>query len=295
MQFGIFVQGSDVDDLTAKFRSVAEAGFPAAWTPQIFGIDAMTAIALAAREIPDIRLGTAVVATYPRHPMALAAQALTVQQATGGRFHLGIGLSHQIVVEGMLGMSFAHPATHMEEYLAVLMPLLHTGAVTHAGTEFSVNMTLDIAAPAPPVLVAALGSRMLKIAGTQADGTVTWMTGPATVRDHIVPTIRAAAAAAGRPDPRVVVALPVSVTDDEDGAREAGARLFAAYGYLPSYRAMLDREGADGPADVAIVGSEDEVAKAIGALAEHGTSEFVAVPFEERTHARTLELLTSLM
>ena len=126
------------------------------------------------------------------------------------------------------------------------------------------------------MLLAALGPSMLRLAGELAEGTILWMTGPATVREHIVPEITAAAQAAGRPSPRVVCILPVCVTDDPDGARARAAKVFAIYGDLPSYRAMLDREGATGPGDVALVGDEDAVAGQIATLAEAGVTDFVA-------------------
>jgi alkanesulfonate monooxygenase SsuD/methylene tetrahydromethanopterin reductase-like flavin-dependent oxidoreductase (luciferase family) len=131
------------------------------------------------------------------------------------------------------------------------------------------------AAP-PPVLVAALGTAMLKLAGTVADGTVTWMTGTGTVRDHIAPTIAAAAAGAGRPAPRVVVALPVTVTSNVEAAKERINKELAIYPNLPSYRAMLDKEGAETPADVAFIGDEDTVAAAIATLGEAGATDFSA-------------------
>jgi alkanesulfonate monooxygenase SsuD/methylene tetrahydromethanopterin reductase-like flavin-dependent oxidoreductase (luciferase family) len=144
--------------------------------------------------------------------------------------------------------------------------------------------------------VAALGAQMLRLAGEQTDGTVLWMTGPATVRDHIVPALTAAAAAAGRSSPRVVCLLPVCVTGDPDGARERATRVFAIYGELPSYRAMLDREGASGPADVAIVGDEDTVAAQIGTLADAGVTDFVAVEYTGGPDgARTRAFLRTLI
>ncbi len=147
-----------------------------------------------------------------------------------------------------------------------------------------------------PVLLAALGSQMLRLAGEQTDGTILWMTGPATVRDHVVPAITEAAAAAGRPAPRVVCLLPVCVTGDPDGARQRAARIFAIYGDLPSYRAMLDREGAAGPADVAIVGDEDAVGAQIRVLADAGVTDFVAGEFGRgEDAARTRALLRSLL
>jgi F420-dependent oxidoreductase-like protein len=177
------------------------------------------------REVPGIELGTAVVPTYPRHPMVLAGQALTTNQAAGGRLVLGIGLSHQIVIEGMLGLSFAKPYSHMKEYLAVLGPLIRTGSVSWAGEEYRVNAQVAVPGATPcPILVAALAPKMLALTGREADGTITWMTGPKTIREHTVPRIREAAAKAGRPAPRVVVGLPVAVTRDVATARAGAAR-----------------------------------------------------------------------
>jgi len=147
-----------------------------------------------------------------------------------------------------------------------------------------------------PVMLAALGTQMLRLAGQQTDGTILWMTGPATVRDHVVPVITEAAAAAGRPAPRVVCILPVCVTSDPDAARTRAGRLFAVYGQLPSYRAMLDREGAAGPGDVAIVGDEDAVGAQISALAEAGVTDFVAGGYgNPEDAARTHAFLRSLL
>jgi F420-dependent oxidoreductase-like protein len=230
--------------------------------------------------------------------MTLAAQSLTLAQISGGRFTLGIGLSHQIVIESMLGLSYDKPARHMREYLAALMPALRGEQVSFEGETLKANTMgpLDVHnVEAPPVLLAALAPVMLKLAGSVADGTVTWMTGPATVADHIVPSIAKAAADAGRPAPRVAVGLPVSITADADAARQQAARTFAVYGQLPSYRAMLDREGAAGPADVAIVGDEAEVRKGIERVAEAGATDFCAAPFGSgEEQRRTVELLSAL-
>lgn len=294
MRIGVFTEKGTVDELVTDARDVAERGFSSYWTPQIFRLDAITALAVVAHEVPGIELGTAVVPTYPRHPMMLAAQALTTQQVSGGRFTLGIGLSHQIVIESMLGMSYDKPVRHLREYLSILMPLVRNEASAFEGETLTGNLALDIPDAAPiPVLVAALGSQMLKVAGTRTEGTITWMTGRATIADHVAPSIRAAAADAGRPDPRIVSALPVCVTDDEAGVRALAAKSFAVYGHLPSYRAMLDREGAAGPADVALVGTAAEVKAGIEQLFEAGVTEFVAVPFANRDD--TLDVVASLL
>ena len=281
MRIGVALQEPSGPGAMTKLRDelqrAAGDGFTSAWMSNIFGMDALTALAVAGSQVPGIEVGTAVVPTYPRHPAALAQQARTVAAAVDGRLVLGIGLSHKIVIEDMFGYDFGRPVLHMREYLAVLVPLLNGEPASFSGVTVRANIGLTTPSPGRvPVVVAALGSQMLRLAGEQTDGTVLWMTGPATVRDHIVPVITAAADAAERPRPRVVCILPVCVTSDPDGARERAARVFAIYGELPSYRAMLDREGAAGPADVAIVGDEDAVGAQISALAEAGVTDFVA-------------------
>jgi F420-dependent oxidoreductase-like protein len=266
--------------LRDQLQTSADDGFASAWLANIFGLDALTALAVAGSQVPGIEVGTAVVPTYPRHPAALAQQALTAQAALGGRLALGIGLSHQIVIEGMFGYSFERPARHMREYLAVLLPILREGRVSFAGETLRAEVGLTTPRDHDvPVLLAALAPRMLRLAGREADGTVLWMTGRATIESHIVPAITAAAADAGRPPPRVVCLLPVCVTGDPDGARERAAQLFSIYGQLPSYRAMLDQEGAAGPADVALVGDEAAVSAQIDALGAVGVTDFVAAEF----------------
>jgi F420-dependent oxidoreductase-like protein len=269
------------DDMVAQVASLADAGIETAWMSQIFGYDALTTLAVIGREVPGIGLGTAVVPTYPRHPVMLAGQALTVQSVTEGRLTMGIGLSHQMVIESVFGQSFEKPVRHMREYLSILMPLLEGEQVAFTGETLRATTfgPLQIKAPRVPVLVAALGTAMLGLAGRLADGTVTWMTGPATIESHIVPTISAAAAKAGKPEPRVGAGLPICVTGDVDAARQKASKVYAIYDSLPSYRAMLDREGAGGPADVALVGTEPEVAAQVRRLADIGVTDFCAAPF----------------
>ena len=279
MDIGIFTQTDQVDDLVAQARRIADEGFDTMWIPQIFGIDAITALAVVAHEVPGLRFGTAVIPTYPRHPMMLAVQAKTLAQISDGRFTLGIGLSHQVVIEGMFGMSYEKPARHMREYLDVLMPLLGNESVSVAGETLTFHGGLSFQSPVPPVLIAALGPAMLRLAGRRVDGTSLWMTGPVTIRDHVAPTIRAAAEEAGRPEPTILASIPVCVTDDPGSARARAAEDFEIYGGLPSYRAMMDREGVDGPADLAIVGSADEVTERVHGVFAAGATTFAGVPF----------------
>jgi 5,10-methylenetetrahydromethanopterin reductase len=278
--FGGTINDGTIDDVIAEARDTEAVGYSSYWAPQIFGHDALTVLAIVGREVPRIELGTSVVPTYPRHPMALAQQCLTVNAATSGRLCLGIGLSHQMVIENMMGMSFDKPVRHMREYLDVLGPMSRGDTVHTDGEVYRVHAGLNVNGSSPfPIVVAALGPQMLKLAAERADGTITWCTGPRTLADHTIPTINAAAQAAGRPAPRVVAALPVCVTTDVAAAHERAAEVFAVYGQLPSYRAMLDREGAAGPADIAIVGSADEVVDRVGALADIGVTDFAAVSF----------------
>lgn len=291
--------GADTDGLVAQAKRAEAEGFASGWFANIMGMDAIMAAALCARETTRIELGTAVVPTYPRHPVAMAQAALSAAAVARGRFTLGIGLSHQIVIEGMFGLSFAKPYSHMKEYLAVLAPLIRDGGSSHWGEEYRVNVQLAVAGARPcPILVAALAPRMLALTGREADGTVTWMTGPKTIREHTVPRIREAAAKAGRPAPRVVVGLPIAVTKEVVAARAAAGQGFQIYGALPSYRAMLDREGAEGPADVAVVGDESAVGEQLGRLAEAGATDFLAAPFgvpgDHDTVGRTRSFLARL-
>ena len=282
MNLGIFTSTRDnsIEGLIAEARQAEQDGFSSYWMPQIFGPEALTTLAVIGREVPRIELGTSVIPTYPRHPMMLAQHALTTNAIVGGRLCLGIGLSHKVVIEDMMGMSFDKPLRHMREYLSILMPLLESQAVSFAGETLTAHAGLTIPGAARcGVVVAALGPQMLALAAQMADGTLTWCTGPETLRTLTIPTINAAADRLGRPAPRVIAALPVCVTNDVAAARARAAEVFAVYGQLPSYRAMLDHEGAAGPADIAIVGSADEVSSRIAALADIGVTDFAAVEF----------------
>jgi F420-dependent oxidoreductase-like protein len=296
MRIGIFLGDSGppdpLEDLVARTRQAAGDGFPSVWIPHIFGADALISLAVMGREVPEIELGSAVIPTYPRHPLLMAQQALTTQLATRGRLTLGIGLSHRPVIEDMFGFSFERPARHMREYLQVLLPALRQESVDVDGETVRAHGSITIPGATPcPVLLAALAPRMLRLAGGMADGTITWMTGAGTVAEHIVPSIAAAAEEAGRPPPRVVVGLPVCVTDEVEAARRRADLGFARYGQLPSYRAMLDREGVEGPGDVMVAGDEAAVREQLAAFSAAGATDFLASEFgsrEERARTRAL-------
>ncbi len=289
--------------LKEQAKRAEEIGFASVWLPQVMGSDALTTLVVAGMATERIALGTAVIPIQLRHPIALAQQALTVQSAVGGRLHLGIGLSHKPVIETMWGIPFQKPAKQMSEYLTVLGDLVEKGSASLSGEFYRLNASLSVPGASPfPILVAALGEKMLRIAGQKAAGTVTWMTGRKTLETHIVPKITKAAEEAGRPAPRVVAGIQVALTPDVDAARERAARVFAIYPTLPSYRAMLDIEGAGSAADLVIAGDEAAVESQIRSYFDAGATEVLAVPVgvgeakEEKVASseRTVEFLGSL-
>ena len=213
-----------IDKLVQQTVQAEDDGLDSMWfaQPTAHGYEALTLVSLAGRQTSRIELGTAVIPTYPRHPLVMAQHALTAQAATRGRLALGLGVSHQPTIEDMMGLSYATPAKHMREYLSVLRLLAIGQAVNFNGEEFNIEAQLQIPVDSSPfpVLTAALTPRMLRICGELADGTITWMAGPKTIETHIVPRISEAASAAGRPQPRICVGLPVAVTDDPRAARQ---------------------------------------------------------------------------
>ena len=292
------VQHADVKRIAKDAATARDAGLASYWLADhpSGGFDAITALALAGQSVPDLELGTAIVPSFPRHPMALAAQALTVNEALNGRFTLGIGLSHASMMQE-LGIEFAKPIRHLREYLSILGPLLTDGRVEFSGELLSSTARV-FKKPAEPVrlLVAALGPQALKVTGRLADGTTLAWVGEKTIREHIVPTISDAAAAAGRPAPRVLATLPLCVTQQPAKVREVIDANLGSYGQLPSYRAMFEREGVSSPSGVAVVGSRSEVEDHIGRIAAAGATDFAPTIFGLTPQERqeSMELLTEL-
>jgi F420-dependent oxidoreductase-like protein len=262
-----------LDAIRDEARGAAAGGFASFWLSQITGPDALTALAAVAADAPGIELGTSIVPVYGRHPIALAAQALTAQAATGGRLVLGIGASHQVLVEGMFGERYARSFTRTKETLRALTRLLAGEAVAQDGVEVVAHGRLTIEAPACPILVAALGEKMLELAGREADGVTLWMVGPRTVADYVAPRVRDAAARAGRASPRILAGVPVCVTDSPDRARRGAAEQLRMYGALPAYRATLGREGLAGPEGLLATGTEDDVREQLAAFESAGVTD----------------------
>jgi 5,10-methylenetetrahydromethanopterin reductase len=275
---------SPLESCIRDLNQTRDGGFSRLWLTQMpFDVDLLTVLAAALREVPDVEVASGVVPIQNQHPTLLAQRALTLNIIGGGRFTLGIGVSHRAVTEAMWGVSWDRSVKRLSEYLDGLLPLLAKEQANASGELVTTRGALQIPhAPTPQVYVAALGPQMLKVAGRRTSGTITWMTGPTTLREHIGPTLRGAAADAGRADGSVAVAaaLPVSVTDEVDKARSVAAQQFAMYGHLPSYRAMLDREGYTGPEDAALIGDEATVSQQLDVLRDAGVDEFVCIPFD---------------
>jgi len=298
MKIGVMIGADDsqsgLNDVIDLAKKAEKLGLDSVWLANIFSYDAISTMALVGRETNTIRLGTAVTPTYPRHPVAMAQQALTTAAASKNRFTLGIGLSHKLVIEDMFGLSYSKPIRHMKEYLGVLMPLLRGESANFEGEEYrvqGVQFTVPEATDVP-VVIAALGPQMLKLAADMVDGTNTWMVGPNTMEQHILKAFEDA----GKSNPTVVAGLPIVMTNKIDEAKESIAKNLTVYGQLPSYRAMLDREGVEGPADLALVGDENHLFGQIKRFADMGVTDFNAaiMGVEEGAYDRTIEFLASL-
>jgi 5,10-methylenetetrahydromethanopterin reductase len=256
-----------VDDLRREAAAISTRGLHSTWTNQQPGGWDPLGVLTVLRDGPA-ELGTAVVPTYPRHPVVMATEALTVQAITGGRLTLGIGPSHKLTISGWWGIPYTAPARHTREYLEVLRPLLRGEHVRYSGEFFTVDTGLNVTAPAPPVLIAALGPRMLEVARDLADGTIAVWVRPALVADYLVPRLGEGA--------RVAAVVPVSVTADPDGAREEFARRFELVNELPAYQAVLARGGLSGPADALVAGSESAVLKELRRFRDAGVTDLIA-------------------
>jgi F420-dependent oxidoreductase-like protein len=267
------------------------------------GGDPLVPIALAGRATRSIELGTAVLQTYPCHPVLQAHRAISVAAGMDrAGFTLGLGPSHGPVIEGMLGLSYAHPGLHTEEYMRIVTDLLDGKPAHLDGSELRVHAPGAAGKPAWPVsvMISALAPRLLRVAGELTDGTILWMANARAVETHVAPRLHDAASRASRGAPRIVAGLPVAVHDDVEEARRTAAEQFAGYGTLPNYRRILDIGGAEGPADAAIVGNEEAVAAAVTGLFDAGATDVWAAIFpvgadRSGSRARTRKLLADLI
>lgn len=291
--------GRPVTELVDHAVQAEQDGFDSYWVAQLGVPDALTVLALMGQATSTIELGTAVISTWPRHPLMLAGQARTTAQLCPGRLVLGIGLAHKPSVESTLKIPFDRPARHMSEYLDVLLPALAGQPVRAEGDVWS-GETEGLGGPgeipAPSVMLAAMGPRMLAMAGGRTDGSILWLSGPRVIEATIAPALRAAAEEAGRPAPRIVASVPLCVTDRPDDVRGLLAAVLGGYNDLPSYRGVMDAEGAGGPEDVSLVGNEAEVRAGVQAFGDAGVTDFAPVEIvtDEESATRTRALLKEL-
>lgn len=296
-----------VERMCAAARWAEHAGLSSVWVPQIPDeFDALTAATVVGQATSRIEVGTAVVPVQPRHPIALAQQALSVQAVCEGRLTLGLGVSHHWIIDEMLGLPYDKPLRTMRAYLDVLEPALRgPGPVDVENELFRVHNPLDITDVVPtPVLLAALGPAMLRLAGERTDGTILWMADERAIASHVVPALSAAAAAAGRPAPRVIAGVPVCLCrDDEvDAAVERTNRILSEAETSPNYQRLLDQGDARQVGDMLAAGSEAAVEKRLQSFVDAGATDISVrvVPLgatrEERLASsdRTRELVASL-
>lgn len=306
MRIGLTGAGSSPDKIVQQAEKAEADGFTSMWYPGAVGGDPLVPMALAGRATSTIELGTSVLPTYTCHPTLQAARTAAAVAAIGtpGRLTLGVGPSHQPVVENMLGLSYDNPGQHTEEYVTILTSLLRGERVSFQGREFQVNAEAPqlVDGEEIPVLVAALADRLLRVAAQQAAGTILWMANARSIETHVAPTIQKATAAAGRPRPRIVAGLPVAVHDDEAEARETAAQVFTVYGTLPNYQRIMAHGEIEGPAEAAVIGDEASVAAQIEGLFAAGATDVWAAPFpvgsdrdaRSTSRSRTRSLLKEL-
>lgn len=284
MRIGVMVgpeQGDTnrkVDRMLKDVEWAESADLDTVWVPQIpTDFDALTAVALMGTRTSRIEIGTAVVPLQAQHPVHLVRQSLSTHAALGGRLALGVGPSHHWIVQDMLGLPYDKPAKYTRDYLEVLNAARDLpGSIDVENDTFKVHNPLDIAPVAPmPVLVAALGPVMLKIAGELADGTVLWMADDRAIAEHIAPRITNAAEEAGKPKPRIVAGVPVCLCapSEVDVARERANRILAEAEISPNYQRLLEHGQAKDIGDMAIVGDEDAILAGFRRYEEAGVTD----------------------
>ena len=285
-----------VDDVIAQARRAHELGVQKVWLAQQLNYDAISLAALVGAAVPGLGVGTSVVPINPRHPLIVAQLAQTAQAATHGNFNLGLGLGARLIERPAFGSDWTNVITRLREHLTILRSVFDTGSVDFNGSEISASPTwpVQVAGGIPvPVYVAAMGPKALRVAGELADGTIPYLAGPRTIGEFIVPTIAKAAADAGRPAPRVIVAVPVQLSADVENARAAAAQQLSFYEAIPSYRKVIAREGVDNIIDLAAVGPEKTVVQQLHSYLDAGATELTLSPLE-RTESAQREALWSL-
>jgi F420-dependent oxidoreductase-like protein len=244
---GCFIStGRSLEQAIERVRLAESLGYEAVYVTHIAGRDSLTVVTAYALATERIGVGTGVVPIYTRTPASMAQTAATIDELSGGRFRLGLGVSHRPVVEGWHGQSIDRPVAEMREYVSIVRAILR-GEDPPPGEKWSTSFHLLGLDPRPelPIYIAALSPGMLRLAGEIADGVMLWLCNPAYIRDVVIPETGRGRERAGREseDFDVVAAVPAALTDDPAAAWEAMRRELIPYFSLPFYRAMLDRSG----------------------------------------------------
>lgn len=267
-----------IERMLDDVRWAEGAGFDTVWVPQVpTDFDALTAIALMGAVTSRIELGTAVVPVHAQHPIALARQSLSAHAATQGRLALGVGASHHWIVKDMLGLPYEKPAAYTRDFLEVLTTAVSgTDSVDVENDIFTVHNPLGLGPVAPlPVLMAALGPVMLRIAGERTDGTILWMADERAVSDHVVPRITKAAQEAGRKAPRVIASIPVCLCrpSEVDAARARANRILGEAEISPNYQRLLEHGDVRDVGDLCAAGDEKAIAARFQRFADAGATD----------------------
>jgi F420-dependent oxidoreductase-like protein len=238
--------GADLGAAIELARRTDDLGYDSVWVTHGLGRDSFLVLAAYGAATTRIGLGNGVVPIYPRHPVVMAQAALSLSEMTRGRSRLGIGISHRASMESMLGLELKRPLAVMREYVAVLRGALGAGA-SFTGEHYRAQWSLALPRrpPAPPIYLAALSPRMLELAGEIADGVILWLCTPTYINEVALPALLRGRQRAGKTLDgfEIVAAVPVALTADQPGARQAFRGELARYLTLPFYRAMLDASG----------------------------------------------------
>ena len=285
--YGTGTSMTSVEQVRQEALWAAGVGFQSFWVSQIFGIDPIVALAALGDAASSFgELGTSVVPLAGRHPLALGASARTAQSALSGRFTLGIGPSHAVVTEGFFGEPYSQAFSRTATFVIALEKLLKGEPVDVVGEQLFAKGWLNIEASPVPILLAALGPKMLELAGRLTAGTTLGSCGPKTIATHIAPRINEAAADAGKPAPRIVALVEVAVTNDPESIRAEARAAGGIYADLPSYRRVLDIEGVESGADLILAGGWTEIEDGLQQYADAGVTDFRVVICSEDPSVR---------
>lgn len=287
---GLVVDGANAASAVKTIVAAEAAGVRQIWMVQPpSGPDTLTTLSAAATKTSTIRLGTSIVPTYPRHPLVLAQQVLSLYDIAPGRLRLGIGPSHQAIIEGIYGLSQTTPLAHLREYVKVLRAALWEGKVDHHGQFFNVVITLPRTTKTP-VLISTLGKKAFELAGEIADGALSWVCPVPYLLNTGIPALRRAAAANGRSAPLLVAHISVALSEDRHSVMAAGHRVLDMYAKLPFYAKMFADAGFPLTADQMVVPES-----LVDSLIVSGNEATVAARFTELLAAGLDELMVTLV